>query len=121
MGRILAISSYVASGHVGLSAIIPALQAFGHEVIGVPSVVLSCHYGYTNVGGLSLDAVDLGSILDALRAHGAFNEIAAIITGYMGDAASVSRVEVELARIADRTPEANWCRTPMSSHPIASN
>ncbi len=113
MGRILAISSYVASGHVGLSAIIPALQAFGHEVIGVPSVVLSCHYGYTNVGGLSLDAVDLGSILDALRANGAFNEIDAIITGYMGDAASVSRVEVELERIADQHPDALYLCDPV--------
>ena len=38
MARVLVISSQVARGHVGLAAIVPALQGLGHEVIALPTV-----------------------------------------------------------------------------------
>ncbi len=113
MARILAISSYVAFGHVGLSAIVPTLQAFGHDVIGVPTVVLSCHYGYAHVGGISVDAVDLDAILGALRENGELNEIDAIITGYMGSSLAVARVADELERFAEQRPDALYLCDPV--------
>lgn len=100
MPRILAISSYVASGHVGLAAIVPALQAMGNEVIAVPTVVLSCHYGHRHVGGVGIDAEGLDRMLDALWRNGSLDDIDAVITGYMPDAEVVSRVAIELDRIA---------------------
>ena len=41
MARLLALSSQVVRGTVGLSAIVPAWQRLGHEVIAVPTVILS--------------------------------------------------------------------------------
>ena len=46
MARILAISSQVVRGHVGLSAIVPALQRLGHEVLPIPTIILSNHPGH---------------------------------------------------------------------------
>ena len=41
MARILAISSHVVRGHVGLAASVPALQWLGHEVWALPTVILA--------------------------------------------------------------------------------
>ncbi|HRY07504.1 MAG TPA: pyridoxal kinase [Hyphomicrobiaceae bacterium] len=113
MARILAISSYVASGHVGLSAIVPALQALGHEVVAVPTVVLSCHYGHAHVGGIAVDMTGLDSLFSALRANGILDEIDAILTGYMPEAAAVARVAEELERIAQNRPDALYLCDPV--------
>ena len=51
MARVLALSSHVAFGSVGLAAIVPALQWLGHEVIVMPTVVLSNHPGYARFAG----------------------------------------------------------------------
>ena len=53
MARVLALSSYVAFGSVGLAAIVPALHWLGHEVIALPTVVLSNHPGYPRFAGES--------------------------------------------------------------------
>lgn len=83
MGRVLAISSYVARGYVGLGAAVPALQALGHETLAVPTVVLSNHYGHRHVGGFEVPAEHLASILDGLKANGWLGGVDAILTGYM--------------------------------------
>ena len=44
--RILSMSSQVAYGPVGNTAAVPALQALGHEVLAVPTVILSNHPGH---------------------------------------------------------------------------
>lgn len=113
MARILAISSYVANGHVGLSAIVPALQALGHEVIAVPSVVLACHYGHAHVGEIAVDTGGLSGMLNALRANGALHEIDAILTGYLPRASAVARIAEELGRIADQCPDALYLCDPV--------
>jgi pyridoxine kinase len=83
MGRVLAISSFVARGYVGLGAAVPALQALGHEVFAVPTVVLSNHYGYPHVGGFEVPAEHLASILNGLKSNGWLDSVDAILTGYM--------------------------------------
>ena len=57
MARVLALSSYVAFGSVGLAATVPALHWLGHEVIALPTVVLSNHPGYPRFAGESIPAV----------------------------------------------------------------
>ena len=83
MARVLAISSFVAFGHVGLGAIVPALQALGHDVIALPTVVLSSHYGYREVGGFDLERDQIRSIVNGLTANGWLDEVDAVLTGYM--------------------------------------
>ena len=45
MAKVLAISSHVVRGHVGLDATVPALQYLGHEVWALPTVLLSSRPG----------------------------------------------------------------------------
>ncbi len=83
MARVLALSSQVARGHVGLSAIVPALQRLGHEAWAVPTVVLSNHVGHPHVGGTRIEPDTMLRLVDALDQNGWLAEIDAIITGYL--------------------------------------
>ena len=90
MSRVLAISSQVARGHVGLSAIVPALQALGHEVIALPTVLLSNHPGHAHVAGDRIAPEQLRRMLDALSANGWLAEVDAVLTGYLPSAEHVA-------------------------------
>jgi pyridoxine kinase len=83
MARILAISSQVVSGHVGLSAIVPALQAYGHEVLALPTVLLSNHPGRLPANGQRIEAPVLEAIVEMLRVNGRLQAIDAILSGYL--------------------------------------
>ncbi|MEO1265297.1 MAG: pyridoxal kinase [Pseudomonadota bacterium] len=83
MARVLAISSQVASGHVGLSAMVPALQALGHEVVALPTVLLSNHPGHGISAGAPVPPDQLSQVLEALGARGELACVDAVITGYL--------------------------------------
>ena len=74
MARVLALSSHVAFGSVGLAAMVPALHWLGHEVIVMPTVVLSNHPGYARFAGEPIPATQIAAMLDALEANGWLNE-----------------------------------------------
>ena len=79
MGRVLAISSQVARGHVGLSAIVPALQALGHEVIALPTILLSNHPGHPRFAGERVAPDLLRRMFDALESNRWLGEIDAVL------------------------------------------
>jgi len=89
MPRVLALSSHVAYGSVGLAAIVPALQALGHEVVAVPTVVLSNHPGHASFSGEQIAPEMLSQILDSLDANGWLPAIDAVLTGYLPTPAHV--------------------------------
>lgn len=89
MGRVLAISSQVARGHVGLSAIVPALQRLGHDVIALPTILLSNHPGHPSTAGEQVSPDLLARMLEALDENGWLGGIDAILTGYLPSAAHV--------------------------------
>ena len=64
--RVLSISSQVVWGPVGNSAAVPALQAGGHEVLGLPTITLSAHPGHGPPAGFRTDAADMARIADGL-------------------------------------------------------
>lgn len=113
MARVLAISSFVAYGHVGLSAIVPTLQRLGHEVVSVPTVILSNHYGYDEVGGFPVDAARLVPILNTLRTNEWLSEADAVITGYMKDQNQVSLVARCIADIVEDNPDLIYLCDPV--------
>jgi pyridoxine kinase len=83
MARILAISSQVVRGHVGLSAIVPALQRLGHEAWALPTIVLSNHPGHPCAAGMRIEPAIQRQMLAALERNGWLAEIDAVITGYL--------------------------------------
>lgn len=96
MARILAISSQVVFGPVGLSAIVPALQAEGHEVLALPTTLLSNHPGHCKPEGA---AQELATIIATLEKLGALKNIDAVLTGYFANAAQVETVAALLMRL----------------------
>lgn len=101
--RILSISSQVAYGPVGNSAAVPALQALGHEVLTVPTIILSNHPGHGPPAVLRMPAADLGAILGALENLGALDGCGAVMTGYFAANDQIYGV----ARMIRRMKEAN--------------
>lgn len=97
MARVLSISSQTVYGPVGNSAAVPALQAMGHEVMALPTILLSNHPGHaapvTQVSSPDL----LIAMWDRLESLGALENLDAILTGYF---ASESQVIAGAERIA---------------------
>ena len=96
MARVLAISSQVVFGPVGLNCIVPALQSGGHEVLAIPTILLSNHPGHGKAEGRATAPSDLTAMITALEKLGAFKNLDAVITGYF---ASVEQIEIVAALI----------------------
>lgn len=92
MARILILSSWVAQGHVGLSAAVPVLQALGHSVTQLPTILLSNHPGWPHVAGDVVPPETLRAMIDALAENGWLTSHDALLTGYLP-----SEAHVELA------------------------
>jgi pyridoxine kinase len=89
MARVLCISSQTVYGPVGNSAAVPALQAEGHEVMQIPTVILSNHPGHGKPAGQSTSAELLEDMFAALNGINAFEDLNAVMTGYFTSAAQV--------------------------------
>lgn len=106
MATVLALSSSVARGHVGLQALVPVMQRLGHEVIALPTVMLSNHPGHAASAGFRVPADTLDRMLAALLDNGWLGDIAAVVTGYLPSAAHVAfaarMIEAVSARARER-------------------
>jgi pyridoxine kinase len=117
MAYILAISSQVVRGHVGLSAIVPALQRLGHKVLALPTIVLSNHPGHPCAAGTWIDPAVQMQILDALERNGWLGEIDAIITGYLPSPDHVRVAADIVQRLKGGREIAYLCDPVLGDHP----
>jgi pyridoxine kinase len=99
MARVLAISSQVVYGPVGLSCIVPALQSGGHEVLAIPTILLSNHPGHGKTEGRATAAAEMSAMIAALEKLDAFENLDAIITGYFASAEQIEIVAALIARL----------------------
>ncbi|MGE0767184.1 MAG: PfkB family carbohydrate kinase [Hyphomicrobiaceae bacterium] len=118
MGRVLAISSQVARGAIGLSAAVPALQVLGHEVIALPTILLSNHPGHPRFAGDRVSTLLLGSMLDSLDANGWLAGLDAILTGYLPSPQHVAFAKAAIERAKQRSESAlHVCDPVIGDHP----
>ncbi len=99
MARVLAISSQVVYGPVGLNCIVPALQSGGHEVLAIPTILLSNHPGHGKPEGRATAASELMAMIAALEKLGAFENLDAVITGYFANAEQIEIVAALIIRL----------------------
>ena len=104
MATVLAISSHVVRGHVGLAATVPALQWLGHEVWALPTVLLASRPGLGKLVRFDLPHDDLGAMLSALEADGCWTSLDAVLTGYFPSEASVTAAAAAISRIRQARP-----------------
>jgi pyridoxine kinase len=99
MARVLAISSQVVFGPVGLNCIVPALQSGGHEVLAIPTVLLSNHPGHGKPEGRATAPAEMAAMITALEKLSAFKNLDAVITGYFASAEQIEIVAALIARL----------------------
>ena len=83
VARVLILSSLVSFGHVGASVGQPLLQALGHSVTVLPTVILSNHPGWPHVSGAPTPVSQLEAMVTALDKNGWLGEHDAVQTGYL--------------------------------------
>jgi pyridoxine kinase len=104
MGRILAISSQVVYGPVGLTAAVPAMQALGHDVLALPTVQLSNHPGLGKPVGHATPAPEMDAMLEALEKLDALQALDAVMTGYFSNPDQVEVMAKWIARLRNINP-----------------
>lgn len=101
--QVVTISSQVAAGPVGNSAIVPALLAMGITPVAIPTVILSNHPGHGRPEGFAVPAEKLAAMLARLIALRFIAEDAVILTGYFADAAQIDAVAAVINRFGKAT------------------
>jgi pyridoxine kinase len=104
MAKVLAISSHVARGHVGLAATVPALQRLGHEVWALPTVLLASRPGMGRLARTEMPPADLAAMLATLEADGCWAALDAVLTGYFPSPQSVAAAAAAVRSIKDAAP-----------------
>ena len=113
MRSILVISSHVAYGTVGLTAMVAPLQQAGLEVTMLPTIVLSNHVGHRRFAGKVLEPALLGDMTAALDANGWLGSFDAILSGYLPSAGHVAWVQGVVARLRELNPDALYVCDPI--------
>ena len=113
MAQVLAISSQVARGAIGLSATVPVLQTFGHDVVALPTVLLSNHPGHSRFAGEQVAPALLSRMLEALAANGWLASVDAVLTGYLPSLGHVEVARNALLRVKSANPNAIYFCDPI--------
>jgi len=113
MAKVLSISSQVVHGHVGNSITAFVLQRLGHEVLGLPTVILSNRPGYPAISGTRIAPETLEAILEAGAANGWLRDIDAIITGYLPTEEHAALCVRWLPRIKELNPSSIYLCDPI--------
>lgn len=107
--KILSLSSSVAHGHVGNSALVPPLQRLGFQVTAINSVQFSNHPGHGTFGGDVFAPDHVGRVVDGLAQAGFLADHDGILSGYLGDAGNGPA----LLRILAANPTAPYLCDPV--------
>ncbi|MGI9570586.1 MAG: bifunctional hydroxymethylpyrimidine kinase/phosphomethylpyrimidine kinase [Desulfobulbia bacterium] len=110
---VLAISSQVVYGSVGLSIAVPCLESFGIQVLPVPTVILASRPGLGTYTALEIRSEDLGSFLLSLRNDGWFDRISGILTGYFLNPEQVRLVAQTITLIKEKRKEVVYVCDPV--------
>lgn len=104
MARILSISSQTVFSPVGNSAAVPAMQEQGHEVLAIPTTLLSNHPGLTRPVGRVTDLQLLQDFLSRLDDMDVLQTCDAVLTGFFANAEQVDLVAKTIGRMKTANP-----------------
>ena len=111
--KILSIQSHVAYGHAGNSAAVFPLQRLGHDVYPVLTVTFSNHTGYGETRGPLIAPVDVAEVVRGVEERGAFPQIDAVLSGYLGAEPMGQVVLDAVSRVKAANPRATYCCDPV--------
>jgi pyridoxine kinase len=113
VATILVLSSYVARGHVGLRAMLPAMERLAHDVMALPTVILSSHAAFPHVAGTPVPVDVLEAMAGALEANGWLPGVQFVVTGYLPTPAHVTFAAALVDRVRQRAPGVQFVCDPV--------
>jgi pyridoxine kinase len=111
--NILSIQSWVAYGHVGNAAAMFPLQRLGAEVWAIQTVQFSNHPGYGGWTGDVYTGQAITRLVDGIAARGVLGSCDAVLSGYLGSAATGEAVLQAMDRVRAANPAALYCCDPV--------
>ena len=113
MPSVLSVQSRVAYGHVGNAASVFPLQRLGIEAWALDTVAFSNHTGHGQWRGSAVAAAQIAELFDGIAALGVLPQIDAVLSGYLGDAATGPVLLDIVARVRAANPHALFCVDPV--------
>jgi pyridoxine kinase len=111
--NVLSIQSAVSYGHVGNSAAVFPLQRLGFEVWPIDTLQFSNHPGYGAFRGRVFEPELVADLVTGMAERGALAGCDAVLSGYLGDAATGAVVLDAVARVKAANPKALYCCDPV--------
>ena len=110
---VIVVSSHVARGSVGNRAAVFALETLGHPVWAVPTVILPWHPGHGRATRIVPDPEQFAALMKDLERAPWLGEVAAVLSGYLGDAGQAAAVASLVAAVKARSPRALYVCDPV--------
>jgi pyridoxine kinase len=110
---VIVISSHVARGSVGNRAAVFALETLGFPVWAVPTIVLPWHPGHGRATRIVPDTEQFAALLGDLERAPWLGEVAAVLSGYLGDAGQARAVAALVAAVRAKNPNALYVCDPV--------
>ncbi|KAI8921894.1 Ribokinase-like protein [Powellomyces hirtus] len=112
-GRVLSIQSHVVHGYVGNKAATFPLQCLGYDVDPINAVHFSNHSGYPSMHGTRLTPPEFAEIARGLAVNGIVGEYSHLLTGYVGQAQTLSAVPALLHDLRAANPALLYLLDPV--------
>ena len=118
MKGVLSIQSHVSYGHAGNSAAVFPMQRMGLEVWPIHTVHFSNHTQYPQGWtGSAVGADEIADLFAGLERLGVVGDIAAIMTGYLGDASHCDVIADIVRKVKARNPDCLYLCDPVMGSP----
>ncbi len=113
MPSVLSLQSRVAYGHVGNAASVFPLQRLGIEAWALDTVAFSNHTGHGQWRGAAVAGAVIADLFEGIAALGVLPQIDAVLSGYLGDAATGPVLLDIVDRVRAANPRALFCCDPV--------
>ncbi len=113
MSAIIAISSYVARGAVGLRLVVPLLESRGFDVWGLPTIILANRPDLDPSHAGREGAIDLSPRLETFLRPDLLTGVGGIVTGYFAHADQVDTVARFVRNLKAANPEVHYLCDPV--------
>jgi pyridoxine kinase len=113
MPTVLSLQSRVAYGHVGNAASVFPLQRLGIEAWALDTVAFSNHTGHGRWRGSVVPSAEIALLFEGIAELGVLPRIDAVLSGYLGDAATGPVLIDIVERVRSANPQALFCCDPV--------
>lgn len=110
---VIVVSSHVARGSVGNRAAVFALQTLGYPVWAVPTIILPWHTGHGASTRFVPDPDQFSAFMKDLEGTPWLGEVAAVLSGYLGNARQAVDVAALVRRVKAQNPNALYVCDPV--------